>query len=141
MEYVQNGGTYIVQYNTSFRLVTETLSPYPLQLSRDRVTVEEAEMRILNPKHAVLNKPNKLTEADFDQWVQERGLYFPDEWAPEFEPIFSVNDPGENPKEGSLLIAEYGSGHYIYTGISFFRQLPAGVPGAYRLLTNLIELE
>ena len=140
MDYVKNGGTIIVQYNTSRRLVTEELAPYPLKLSRDRVTVEGAEMRVLKPDHEVLNFPNKITSNDFENWVQERGLYFPNEWDEKFEAILSSNDPGEDPKDGGLLIAPYGDGYYIYSGYSWFRQLPAGVPGAYRLFTNMISI-
>lgn len=140
MEYAKNGGTVIVQYNTSHRLVLEDLAPYPLKLSRDRVAVEEAEVRILAPKHSVMNTPNKITQKDFENWVQERGLYFPNEWDNAFTPILSANDPGETPKDGGLLVAEYGEGYYIYTGYSWFRELPAGVPGAYRIFTNLISI-
>lgn len=139
LAYVENGGNLIVQYNT---LLSDfaSLSPYPLQLSRDRVTVEHAPVRLLARNHPVLNFPNKITRQDFEGWVQERGLYFPNKWASEFVPILSMNDPGEPPRNGSLLVASYGKGHYIYTGLSFFRELPAGVPGAYRLFTNLISL-
>jgi LmbE family N-acetylglucosaminyl deacetylase len=140
MEYVNNGGTMIVQYNTSHRLVTKDVGPYPLKLSRDRVTVEEAEIRILNKKHPLMNVPNKITEKDFEGWVQERGLYFPNEWDEKYEALLSSNDPGETPKDGGLLVTQYGKGHYIYTGYSWFRELPAGVPGAYRLFTNMISL-
>lgn len=142
MNYVEGGGTLVIQYNTSRRLkipMTE-LGPYPLQLSRDRVTVEEAAVRILAPEHPVLNFPNKITAADFDGWVQERGLYFPNNWADEYTPILSSNDPGEPARDGGLLVAEYGKGYYVYTGYSFFRELPAGVPGAYRLFANLLGL-
>lgn len=142
LEYVQNGGTLIVQYNTSNGLVITAaqIGPYPLKLSRDRVTVEEAEVRFLKPKHSVLNFPNKITQKDFDGWVQERGLYFPDEWDPRFEAILSCNDPGEPARDGGLLIAPYGKGYYVYTGYSFFRELPAGVPGAFRLFANIISI-
>lgn len=140
MEYVENGGTMIVQYNTSHRLVTEDLGPYPLKLSRDRVTVEEAEVRILQPDHPVLNVPNKITSSDFDNWVQERGLYFPNEWDDKYEAILSSNDPGEEARNGGLLVAKYGNGYYIYSGYSWFRELPAGVPGAYRIFTNMISI-
>lgn len=139
-EYVNQGGNLIVQYNTNHRLVTENIAPYNLKLSRDRVTDETAEVRFLAPDHPVLNTPNKITSADFDGWVQERGLYFPNEWATEFTPILACHDEGEESKEGALLIAPYGRGNYIYTGLSFFRELPAGVPGAYRLLVNLVSL-
>jgi len=104
------------------------------------VTDENAEIRFRLPDHAVLNTPNKLTARDFDGWVQERGLYFPGEWDAAFEAPLSGNDPGEPPADGSLLVARYGKGYYIYTGLSFFRELPAGVPGAYRLFANLISL-
>ena len=139
-EYVKNGGNLIVQYNTSHRLKVEELAPYDLELSRDRVTNENAEVQFLQPKHPILNKPNKITSADFENWVQERGLYFPNEWENEFTPILSMHDKNENPKKGSLLVAKYGKGYYIYTGLSFFRQFPAGVAGAYRLFANLISL-
>ena len=139
-EYVNNGGNLIVQYNTSRGLVTSELGPYPMKLSRDRVTDEYAEVRILAPDHPAMQKPNKISEKDFDGWVQERGLYFPNEWDEAYTPIFSSNDKGEEPKDGSLLIARHGKGYYVYTGISWFRQLPAGVPGAYRIFTNLISL-
>jgi LmbE family N-acetylglucosaminyl deacetylase len=140
MEYVKNGGTIVVQYNTSSRLVLDDLAPYPLKLSRDRVAVESAEVRILAPKHPVMNTPNKITAKDFENWVQERGLYFPDKWDEAFTPILSANDPGETPKDGGLLVAKYGEGYYIYTGYSWFRELPAGVPGAFRIFTNLISI-
>lgn len=142
MDYVKRGGTMIVQYNThrSLKVEMEELAPFPLNISRDRVTVEEAEVRLLAPDHPVLNTPNKITAADFEGWVQERGLYFPNEWAPEYTAILSSNDPGEPARDGGLLVAEYGEGHYVYTGYSWFRELPAGVPGAYRLFANLISL-
>jgi len=140
LDYVKDGGTLIVQYNTSRRLKTNEFSPYPLKLSRDRVSQETAEIRILDADHPVLNTPNKITSKDFDGWVQERGLYFPNQWSDEFTPILSSNDTNEEPKDGGLLIAKYGAGYYIYSGYSWFRQLPAGVPGAYRLFTNMISL-
>ena len=140
MEYVKNGGNLIVQYNTSHGLVMQDIGPYPLKLSRDRVTVEDAEVRFLEPNHPVLNTPNKITKKDFEGWVQERGLYFPNEWSKEYTAILSANDPGEPARNGGLLIAKYGKGNYIYTGYSWFRELPAGVPGAYRLFANMISL-
>ncbi len=139
-DYVNSGGNLIVQYNTNFRLKVDELAPYDLELSRDRVTDENAEVRILNPQHSVLNYPNKITSKDFDGWVQERGLYFPDKWSEEFTPLLSINDIGETPKDGSLLIAQYGKGYYIYTGLSFFREFPAGVAGAYRLFANMLSI-
>ncbi len=140
LSYVENGGTMIVQYNTATKLKTDKLSPYPLTISADRVTDEKSTMTFLAPDHEVLNKPNKITSADFDGWVQERGLYFPDKWDEHFIPILACNDNGEQPKKGVLLVAKYGKGHYIYTGLSFFRELPAGVPGAYRLFANMVSI-
>jgi hypothetical protein len=140
MKYVQNGGNLIVQYNTNHALVTNDIAPFPLQLSRDRVAVENAEVRFLKPEHPVLNSPNKITTKDFEGWVQERGLYFPSEWSKEYEAILSSNDPGEPARNGGLLVAKYGKGNFIYTGYSWFRELPAGVPGAYRLFSNMISL-
>ncbi|NNK70160.1 MAG: LmbE family protein, partial [Flavobacteriaceae bacterium] len=139
-DFVEQGGNLILQYNTSRRVKVENLAPYHLKLSRDRVTDENAAVSFINPDHPVLNYPNKIEARDFDGWVQERGLYFPDEWGEEFTPVLSMNDPGETPKEGSLLVAKHGKGHYIYTGLSFFREFPAGVPGAYRLFTNMLSL-
>jgi LmbE family N-acetylglucosaminyl deacetylase len=140
LKYVSQGGNLIVQYNTSYRLKTKNFYPYPLQISRDRVTQEDAQVTFLNDSHPVMNFPNKLTKNDFNNWVQERGLYFPNAWSKDYQPIFSWNDFNEEPKKGSLLIAKYGKGYYTYTGISFFRQLPAGVSGAYKLLVNIISL-
>lgn len=140
LQYVKNGGTVIVQYNTSNGLVTDSLGPYPFKLSRDRVTVEDAPVRLLQPQHPVLLSPNKITASDFEGWVQERGLYFPDQWDSRYQALLSATDPGESPKDGGLLVARYGKGYYIYTGYAFFRQLPAGVPGAFRLFTNLISI-
>ena len=142
IEYVKQGGTMVVQYNKSYNLKVsaDKIGPYPLKISRKRTSVEEAEMRILKPDHRVLNVPNKITQDDFEGWVQERGLYFPDEWDEKYEPILSSNDPGEDPNDGGLLVAQYGEGHYVYTSYSWFRELPAGVPGAYRLFVNLISL-
>lgn len=140
MEYTKQGGNVIVQYNTSYRLKTKDFSPYPIKISRDRVTQEDAPVTFLNSSHPVMNYPNKILKEDFDSWVQERGLYFPNGWSKEYETIFSWNDRGEKPKKGSLLIAKHGKGYYTYTGISFFRQLPQGVSGAYKLLVNIISL-
>jgi len=142
LEYVEQGGTLIVQYNTNrgLNVPMEEMGPYPFKVSRDRVTVEEADVRMLAPDHPLLNEPNKISAADFKGWVQERGLYFPNEWAPEYTAILSCNDPGEEPRDGGLLVAPYGKGYYIYTGYSWFRELPAGVAGAYRLFANMISL-
>lgn len=140
-DYVANGGNVIVQYNTTNNLITKELAPYNLKISRDRVTDENAKVTFLSPSHKVLNQPNKISEKDFSGWVQEQGLYYPNEWSSEFIPILSSSDKGETPKKGGLLIAKYGKGNYIYTGLSFFRELPEGVSGAYRLLANLIALD
>ncbi|MDP2060160.1 MAG: LmbE family protein, partial [Flavobacteriaceae bacterium] len=140
LQYVADGGTLLVQYNTDSRLKTTDFSPYPIKLSRNRVTEEDAEVRLLNPGHEVLNFPNKINNLDFSGWVQERGLYFPGEWGSEFTTIFGMNDFKEPESQGSLLVSKYGKGYYIYTGLSFFRQIPAGVPGAYKLFANLISI-
>ncbi|WP_340153121.1 PIG-L family deacetylase [uncultured Marivirga sp.] len=137
-EYMDAGGVYMVQYNTTYSLPDTDFWPYPLNLSRDRITVEESPMSFLDPDHAALNYPNKITEQDFTGWVQERGLYFPDDWDKAYTPLLIGNDPNETPKKGALLIADHGKGKFVYTGLSFFRELPAGVPGAYRLLANLL---
>jgi hypothetical protein len=140
MKYVELGGNMIVQYNTNRRLKVDNIGPYPLQLSRARVSVEEAPVRMLIPDHEVLNYPNKITQDDFENWVQERGLYFAGEWDDKYEAILSSNDPGEEERRGGLLIAKHGKGYFTYTGYSWFRNLPAGVPGAYRLFANIISL-
>lgn len=137
LEYVKNGGNLIVQYNTSRNV--DIGAPFPLKLSRDRVTNENAEVTILDPDNSILNFPNKIAQEDFNGWVQERGLYFPNIWSEQYVPIFSMKDEGETPKLGSLLIADYGKGKYIYTGLSFFRELPAGVSGAYKLFANMLS--
>ncbi len=139
-KYVENGGTMLVQYNTNFRLKVDEVSPIPLKLARGRVTDEFSEVRIIAPNHEVMNYPNKITQKDFEGWVQERGLYFPYEWSSEFTPILSMNDKGKPAENGSLLVGKYGKGYFIYTGLSFFRELPPGVPGAYRLFTNLLSV-
>ncbi|RTQ45227.1 LmbE family protein [Hymenobacter gummosus] len=140
LRYVEQGGNLVVQYTVNRGTVIPEIGPYPMQLSNDRVTVENAPVTFLRPQHPVLNVPNKITSKDFEGWQQEQGLYYPSSWDDKYQPIISSNDPGEKPKQSAILVAEYGKGHYIYTGLSFFRELPAGVPGAYRLITNLIEL-
>ncbi|MGN7514198.1 MAG: PIG-L family deacetylase [Allomuricauda sp.] len=141
-DYVERGGTMIVQYNTAGRWASqfENIAPYDVTLSRDRVTDENAEVKILAPNNSLVNFPNAITEKDFDGWVQERGLYFPSEWSSEFTPILSMKDEGETDKQGSLIVAPYGEGHYIYTGLSFFRELPVGVSGAYKLFANMLSV-
>ena len=141
MNYVKDGGTLIVQYNTNHNLLTEDIGPYPMKLSKDRVTVEGAEVNFLQPDHPLLNYPNKITSKDFEGWVQERGLYFPSEWDENYETLFSCHDPNESVKKSGFLYCKYGEGHFIYTGYSWFRQLPAGVPGAFRIFANMLGVE
>jgi hypothetical protein len=139
--YVQDGGNVIEQYNRPGNdLKTDQFTPYSLELSSDRVTDPAAPMTFLAPDHPALNVPNKITDADFDGWVQERGIYYPQQWDDHFTPILACSDVGEAPLKGGLLVAPYGKGYFVYTGLDFFRQLPAGVPGAYRLLANLVSL-
>ncbi len=138
-EYVEKGGNLIVQYNTSRGLVTEEIAPFQLELGRDRVTDETSEVRFLK-ENEVLKTPNLITKKDFENWVQERGLYFPEKWGKELSPVISMNDAGEKPLDGSILVGKYGKGYYVYTGLSFFRELPEGVSGAYRLFANLLSL-
>ncbi|MDO6759187.1 PIG-L family deacetylase [Tamlana sp. 2_MG-2023] len=139
-DFVAQGGNMIVQYNTNRGLKVENIAPYKLNVSRDRVTDENAEVRFLKPNHPVLNYPNKITQKDFEGWTQERGLYFPDSWGKEFTPILELHDKKESDKKGSLLVAKHGKGYYIYTGLSFFREFPAGVSGAYRLFANMLSI-
>lgn len=138
--YIENGGTVIAQYNRHDKLKVEKIAPYDLHISNDRVTDEKAPVTFLAPDNPILNTPNKITNADFEGWVQERGLYFPNQWDEHFTPILAFSDKGELPHAGGLLAAQYGKGYYIYTGLGFFRQLPAGVPGAYRLFANMVSL-
>lgn len=142
MDYVKEGGNLVVQYNTSnfISTVSSKIGPYPFAISRNRVTDENAKVDFLLPNHAVLNYPNTITEKDFEGWVQERGIYFADKTDAAYEMPLSMADPNEKAHTGSLIIANYGKGTFVYTGLVFFRELPAGVPGAYRLLANMIAL-
>jgi LmbE family N-acetylglucosaminyl deacetylase len=142
MNYVKNGGNLIVQYNTNNRIgpVVAKIGPYPFTISRDRVTDEKAPVKILKPEHPLFNTPNKISEKDFEGWIQERGIYFAGDMDKNYETVLSMNDPGEKPSEGSLILAKYGKGNFVYTGLVFFRELPAGIPGAYRLMVNLLHL-
>ncbi|MES2131502.1 MAG: PIG-L family deacetylase [Bacteroidota bacterium] len=142
MEYIKNGGNLIVQYNTNNRIgpVLAKIGPYPFTISRDRVTNEKAEVKFSNEKHSALNFPNVITQKDFEGWVQERGIYFATETDKQYETIFTMNDPNEKASDGSLIIGKYGKGNFVYTGLVFFRELPAGIPGAYRLFVNLLSL-
>lgn len=137
VKYVEHGGTLISQYNTTGDLVIEP-GVLPLTLSRDRVTDENSEVEILNSTHQVFNQPFKITKEDFKNWIQERGLYFPNEWDKNYTALLSMNDKGETPKTGSLLITKYGKGTFVYTGLSFFREISAGVEGAIKLFINLL---
>lgn len=139
MAYIRDGGVYLVQYSTTRRLVTSRIGPHPFELSRDRITVEDAPLQFVIPEHPILNRPHRLTREDFENWVQERGLYFARNWDAHYETPLAGHDPGEKETRGSLLYTRYGEGVFIYTGLAFFRQIPAGVPGALRLFVNLIE--
>ncbi|MBV9343275.1 MAG: hypothetical protein JO159_20605, partial [Acidobacteria bacterium] len=140
LDFVSSGGTLIVQNNNSVGdFNSEHLTPYPAELSRARVSVEEAPVAILAPDDPVFHHPNEISQKDFDGWVQERGLYFMDKWDEHFKPLLACHDPNEPEQKGGLLVTKYGKGTYIYTGYSFFRQFPAGVPGAIRLFVNLIS--
>ncbi len=141
MSYVANGGRLVVQYQTADNALRDRIGPYPMTVSRDRVTVEQAEMRTLIPDHPLLTTPNRIEPGDFDGWVQERGLYFANPWDAQYQAVLSANDPNEPERKGSLLYAKYGKGTFVYTGLAFFRQLPAGVPGAWRLFANLVSPE
>jgi len=138
--YVEAGGTVVEQYNRPEGMRSLKPAPYDLHLSNERVTDENAAVSFLAPEHPVLNTPNKITQADFAGWVQERGTYFPNQWDEHFTPILACGDAGEPPLKGGLLVAKCGRGYFVYTGLVFFRQLPAGVPGAYRLFANLVSL-
>jgi LmbE family N-acetylglucosaminyl deacetylase len=138
-KYVEDGGNLIEQYNRQGGNLS-IMTPYPLNISGDRVTNENAPVTFLAPDHPALNTPNKITAADFEGWVQERGIYFPNQWDEHFKPLLSAGDPGETPLQGGLLVAQHGKGYIVYTGLVFFRELPAGVPGAYRLFANLVSL-
>jgi hypothetical protein len=142
MNYVKDGGNLIVQYNRN-NTVGNTkvkIGPYPFTISNSRVTDENAKVNFLKADHPVLNFPNKISDKDFEGWIQERGIYFINQLDPKYETILSMHDAGEPEQQGSLVVADYGKGKFVYTGLVFFRELPAGVPGAYRLLANIIAL-
>lgn len=140
MKYIENGGNYVVQYNTASFLgpMKSSMSPYPLLVSRNRITKEEAKPEFLLPTHPLLNSPNKISETDFTDWIQERSIYTAETTDPHFEFPLGFSDPGESQNKGNIAVTKYGKGQFIYTGLVFFRELPAGVPGAYRLLANLL---
>jgi hypothetical protein len=149
LDYTKDGGTLVVQYNVAERQNPfggggpagrlDRMGPYPFRVSQDRITVEETPMVPKNVDHRLLQVPNRITAADYAGWVQERGLYFPNQWDSHYEPIWSMTDPGEKPVEGGTLYTKYGKGAYVYTPLSFFRELPAGVPGAHRLFANMVS--
>jgi LmbE family N-acetylglucosaminyl deacetylase len=139
-EWVREGGTMIVQYNVSRGLMTEEIAPLPITLSRDRITEENSPVTVIAPNHEAFHSPNKINQTDFEGWVQERGLYYPNKWDDAYTPLLEMNDTGETSTKGALLVARYGEGYYVYSGLSWFRHLPAGNPGPYRLLSNLISL-
>jgi hypothetical protein len=140
LDYANRGGTLIVQYNQSVNVFNDGhYTPYPATLSSARVSVEEMPVEILAPQDPIFSYPNRITAKDFDGWVQERGLYFMSQWDDRFQPLLSSNDPGESPQKGGMLMAHYGKGLYIYSAYAFFRQLPAGVPGAIRLFVNIVS--
>jgi len=139
-EYVKGGGYLLVQYSRPGGLAMPW-SPYPMEMGNGpRVSVEEAPVEMLAPAHPLFNSPNKITAEDFSGWMQERGTYFMERWDPRLTPLLSSHDPGEPPQNGGMLVAPHGKGLYAYTGYVWFRQLPAGVPGAYRIFANLVSL-
>jgi hypothetical protein len=142
LDYARSGGLVIVQYQ-QYPFVNGGLAPYPLSIARphDRVTDETASVRLLDPAHPVFHVPNEISAADWQVWVQERGLYFAHDWDSTYTPLLEMHDPGDPPLRGGLLVAHVGAGTYVYTGLAFFRELPAGVPGAYRLFANLLALK
>ncbi len=141
-KYVENGGNLVMQYNTASRSLRELeFGPVPFKLSRNRVTEEDAEVTFLMAEHPIMTTPNKLIKKDFDGWVQERGLYFAGTWDESYSALFSWHDQYEDPVNGALIVANYGKGQFVYTGISFFRELPKGVEGAYRLLANILSYQ
>jgi LmbE family N-acetylglucosaminyl deacetylase len=139
LEYVERGGTFVVQYNVASGALTDRIGPYPLTIGRDRVTVEGAPVTFSIPDHPLLNFPNKITSKDFEGWIQERGLYFASSWDEKYEAVLAAHDPGEPDRKGGLLYARFGKGAFIYTAYAWFRQLPAGVPGAFRIFANLVS--
>jgi hypothetical protein len=145
LEFVNAGGTLLVFYHKSNEWNPDAnkkrpqLAPYPIVLGDERVTDETAPIKFLLPRHPLLNIPNRITQSDFSNWIQERGLYYPKEWDPHYYALFSTNDPGETPLKGGLLVGQYGKGNYIYTSMVWYRELRAGVPGAYRMFANMIS--
>jgi hypothetical protein len=142
LEYARNGGTLVVQYivpDSRSQAGQPGIGPYPLQIGRARVSVEEAPVVFLNPKHPLMTTPNRIGEDDFRGWIQERGLNFASQWDSQYEPLLESHDPNEEPLRGGTLYSRYGKGAYIFTSYSWFRQLPAGVPGAFRIFANFLS--
>ncbi|MGZ7064839.1 MAG: PIG-L family deacetylase, partial [Candidatus Aminicenantales bacterium] len=139
LQYIDRGGTLVVQYNVASGPLADRIGPYPFTIGRDRVSVETAPVVFLAPDHPLLNVPNRITPKDFEGWIQERGLYFASQWDEKYETVLACHDPGEPDKKGGLLYARYGKGIFVYTAYAWFRQLPAGVPGAFRLFANIIS--
>jgi LmbE family N-acetylglucosaminyl deacetylase len=139
LDYVKNGGNLVIQYNNNNGLATKQIGPYPFNVVNRRVTDEDAQITILDKQNPVLNYPNAITQDDFNGWIQERGLYFVGDIDPKYTSVLQMNDPGEAPNNGALIVGNYGEGRFVYTSLAFFRQLPAGVPGAYRLFINLLS--
>ena len=143
LDYVSNGGTLAVQYNVLDRGdsadALSKIGPYPMHITHDRVTAEEAPVAFTDPRDPLLRIPNVISKADFSGWVQERGLYFASDWDPRYKTLFEAHDPGEPPHAGGTLYTRYGKGIYVFTAYSWFRQLPAGVPGAFRVFANLLS--
>ncbi|HEX8985171.1 MAG TPA: hypothetical protein VF767_07065, partial [Bryobacteraceae bacterium] len=143
LDYISRGGTLLVQYNVIDRSTSaealEGIGPYPIHVSHDRVSVEEAPVAITGRSSPLVSAPNAITQADFDGWIQERGLYFADRWDPRYKTLFESHDPGEPPHAGGTLYTRYGKGAFVFTAYSWFRELPAGVPGAYRIFANLLS--
>ena len=147
LDYVSNGGTLIAQYNRANEVGNIQIAPYPITMANvnqnntERVTHEDAPVKIVDPANPILNVPNKITATDFNGWVDERGTFFLRSWDSRYAAPLETSDPGEPGRAGGLVIGKYGKGTYIYTGYSFFRQLPAGVKGAYRLFANMVSVE
>lgn len=141
IRYMNQGGKVIFQYNTTAELITEDFAPDTLGISRDRVTDEYAQVRILKPNHSVFNQFNKINSDDFDNWVQERGLYFPGKYSTGYDELLSMSDPNEKELRSGILVKKVGKGYFVYSSLAWFRQLKAGVPGAYRIFSNLVSFE
>ena len=139
LDYVKNGGNLVVQYNNNAGLTTHNIGPYPFTVVNKRVTDEDAKITITDKDNPVLNYPNVITQDDFKNWIQERGLYFVGDFDAQYKAPLEMNDPGEAVNNGALIVGDYGKGRFVYTSLAFFRELPAGVPGAYRLFVNLLS--